>query len=170
MIEILPESNGNIIAARASGTLSGQDYNEVLIPRLEKVMAEKGKVRFLLDLGQDFKGWTLEALWDDAKFGWGSRNHFEKVALVGGSLWMELGAKAGGLLMGGELRTFDHDHRQEAWDWIKSQPRAEEITRTSPVSIDVAKKEDPVPRVIKPSKEKHTPRTNSHHSHKKSPR
>jgi hypothetical protein len=170
MIEILPESKGNIIGARASGTLSGQDYKDVLIPRLEKVMAEKGKVRFLLDLGQDFQGWTLEALWDDATFGWSSRNHFEKVALVGGSLWMELGAKAGGLLLGGELRTFDHDHLQEAWDWIKSHPKAEEITQTSPDSIDVAKKEGPALRIIKPAKERHSPKTNSHHSHKKTHR
>jgi len=36
---------------------------------------------------------------------------------------MEIGAKAGGLLMGGEIRTFDRDHLQEAWDWIKSHPR-----------------------------------------------
>ena len=138
MIEILPESKGNIIGVRASGTLTGQDYKEILIPRLEKVMEEKGKVRFLLDLGRDFQGWTLEALWDDAKFGWGSRNHFEKVALIGGSLWMELGAKAGGLLMGGELRTL----RAEEWDdwWREVAPRLEAeleaARRGAPVGVD----------------------------------
>jgi len=168
MIEFLPESHGNILGVRANGTLTGQDYKDVLIPRLEKVMEEKGKVRLLFDLGQDFQGWTLEALWDDARFGWGSRNRFEKVALVGGSLWMELGAKAGGLLMGGELRTFDHDRLQEAWDWIKAQPTAGEMRQIAPVvSIDKAKKENFVPREKKSDKERHSPKTNSHHSHKK---
>jgi len=80
---------------------------------------------------------------------------------------MELGAKAGGLLMGGAVRTFDRDHLQEAWDWTKSHPSAGEISQTSSVSIDVAKKGDPVPRETKSAKEKHTPKTNSQHSNKK---
>ncbi|UCE63807.1 MAG: STAS/SEC14 domain-containing protein [Nitrospirota bacterium] len=171
MIKILPESKGNIVGARASGTLTDQDYQEVFIPQLEKVIEEKGKVRLLLDLGQDFQGWTLEALWQDAKFGWGSRNNFEKVALVGGSLWMELGAKAGSLLMEGELRTFDRDHLQEAWDWIKSYPKAGEMTQPAPViSIDVAKKEDPIQKESKSAKERSASKTNSHHSPKKTHR
>jgi len=171
MIEILPESKGTIVGARASGTLTDQDYQEVLIPQLEKVIEEKGKVRLLLDLGRDFQGWTLEAVWQDAKFGWGSRNHFEKVALVGGSLWMELGAKAGSLFMDGEVRTFDQDHLQEAWDWITSHLGTGERTKPAPVmSIDVARGTDPVPGEHKPAKERHTSKTNSHHSHKKTHR
>lgn len=168
MIEILPESKGNIVGARARETLTGQDYKEVLIPRLERVLEAEGKVRFLLDLAQDFQGWTLEALWDDAKFGWTSRNHFEKFALVGGSLWIELGAKAGSFLMGGEVRTFDRHHLQDAWDWIKGQPTAGEMRKITPVvSIDVAKKEDSVQEEKKSGKERHSPKTNTHHFPKK---
>jgi hypothetical protein len=84
---------------------------------------------------------------------------------------MELGAKAGGLLMGGELRTFDHDRLQEAWDWIKAQPTAGEMGQIAPVvSIDFAKKKEPVPKEPKTAKQRHTPKRNSHHSPKKTHR
>ena len=33
---------------------------------------------------------------------------------------------------GGEVWTFDRDHLQEPWDWIKSHPSAGEIIQTSP--------------------------------------
>ena len=171
MIEILPESHDHIIGARASETLTRQDYNDILIPRLEKVMEGEGKVRFLLDLGQDFQGWTLDALWEDTIFGWGSRNNFEKVALVGASLWMELGAKAGALLMVGEVRTFDRGHLEEAWNWIKSRPKTGAMPETAPVvPIDVARRKKHVSREHKPAKERQTSKTNSHHSNKKTHR
>ena len=49
-------------------------------------MKGEGKVRFLLDLGQNFQGWTLDALWEDTIFGWGSRNNFEKESFLNNSL------------------------------------------------------------------------------------
>lgn len=48
MIEVLPESEGNVLGVRADGVLSGSDYEEVLIPRLEAIMGQ-GKARFLFD-------------------------------------------------------------------------------------------------------------------------
>ena len=164
MIEISPKSNGNIVGVRARGTLTGEDYQEVLIPRLDQVMVDKGKVRFLLDLGQDFHGWTFEALWNDAKFGWDRRNDFEKVALVGGSLWMVLGAKAGALLMSGEFRTFAQEQLQEAWDWIQSHPNGGAMTQSSTLPIDIPKaaKREPEQKEKKPAKLKDTPKTNPH--------
>lgn len=170
MIEILPESKGNLVGARATGSLTHQDYEEILIPHLKKMMRASGKVRFLLELGQDFEGWTLEALWDDAKFGWSSRKNFERVALVGGSLWMDLGAKAGGLLMDGELRTFGTDRLQEAWDWIRSQQSFGEVAATSPPGYsDNAQNEngEPLPKVKNIAKETHTPKSSPPHKRRR---
>jgi hypothetical protein len=48
MIEFMPEGKGNIVSIRATGTLTGADYEKVLIPRLEELFGEHGRLRVLL--------------------------------------------------------------------------------------------------------------------------
>ena len=69
MIELMPESAGNIVGIRATGTLTGADYEKVLIPRLEELFGEYGRLRILLCMDEEFAGWDLSAAWDDAAFG-----------------------------------------------------------------------------------------------------
>ena len=117
MIEVLPASQGNVLGMKASGTLTVQDYTDVLIPRLEGIMQD-GKARFLLEMGEEFQGWTWEAMWADTKFGFSHRNDFEKVAIVGASAWIEWGAKLGALIMSGEVRTYAATELNDAWNWL----------------------------------------------------
>jgi len=120
MIEILPESQGKTLGIKATGTLTDDDYKTILIPRLETIIRETGKARVLFHMDEDFHGWELDAMWDDAKFGAAHRQDFEKFAVVGGPRWVEWGAKVGALFMKTELRTFPNDQLQKAWEWIRS--------------------------------------------------
>jgi len=119
MIEVLPESEGNILVLKASGKLTDQDYKEVLIPRMESIIREHGKARLLLDLGEEFHGWEAAALRDDAHFGLSHRNDFEKMGVVGGPKWVEWGLKLAAMAMSGEIRSFQQSEREEAVNWIK---------------------------------------------------
>jgi SpoIIAA-like len=47
MIEFMAESSGNIVGVRATGALTDIDYKDILIPRLEKLFDEHGKLRIL---------------------------------------------------------------------------------------------------------------------------
>ena len=53
MIEVF-EHDGNIIYLQANGKLTHDDYQQVLIPRLEQVINEHGKARVLLAMGESF--------------------------------------------------------------------------------------------------------------------
>ena len=120
MLEILLESHGKFLGIRASGKLTDYDYKAVLLPRLESIIREQGKARLLCHMDEDFHGWDMDAMWDDAQFGVAHRNDFEKFALVGGPRWVEWGAKLGAMFMETEFRTFTSDQLQEAWEWIES--------------------------------------------------
>jgi len=120
MIEILPESQGNILGIRANGKLTDSDYKDVLIPHLENIIGEQGKARVFCQMGDDIHGWEGEAMWDDAKFGVVHRHDFEKFAVVGGTRWVEWGTKLGALFMKTNLRTFTGEQLPEAWEWIKT--------------------------------------------------
>ncbi|MGA2939214.1 MAG: STAS/SEC14 domain-containing protein [Syntrophobacteraceae bacterium] len=119
MIEVLPESKGNILVLRTLGKLTDADYKDVLIPSLDSIIREHGKARLLLDMG-DFHGLEAAALWDDAHFGLTHRNDFEKIGVIGGPRWIEWGVKLAAMIVSGEIRSFSPGEREEALNWIKA--------------------------------------------------
>jgi hypothetical protein len=120
MIEIMAESSGNIIGMKAIGTLTDADYEEMLMPRLERLFAQYQKLRVLFYMGEEFAGWTVSAAWDDARLGLNHRADFEKIAVVGGPGWIKWCAKFTAFLITGEIRTFSANQLQDAWDWVKA--------------------------------------------------
>jgi hypothetical protein len=118
MLKVLNESNGNRLAMRATDLLRDEDYEQTLIPKVESLLKEHGKLRFLLDCDEEFRGWAPVALWDDAKFGLKHSNDFEKIALVGAPLLAEWGARLANHLMDAEIETFETGEFEKAWHWL----------------------------------------------------
>jgi hypothetical protein len=120
MIEVMPESEGNVFGVKVSGKITGNEYEDVIIPGVEAILQEHDKLRFMWLLDENFQGAAAGAVWDDTKFGFKHRHDFEKLALVGGSKWMEWLTKLAARIISGETRTFPLEQTQEAWDWLKS--------------------------------------------------
>lgn len=118
MIEIMKESSGPMLAVKATGKLSGEDYTERWIPALRKMIEEHGKGRCLLYMDENFEGWELKAMWEDASFGFAHRNDFEKLAVVGGPKWVEWGTKVAGTMMDGEIKTYHAEELAAALKWV----------------------------------------------------
>jgi hypothetical protein len=120
MIEVMPESQGNVFGIKMSGKVTAQEYEDVIIPGLEAVFQEHGKARLMYLLDEGFQGAEAGAMWDDTKLGFKHRKDFDKLALVGGSKWMEWLTKLAAKFISGETRVFPAEQLQEAWDWLKS--------------------------------------------------
>lgn len=120
MLQVMPESQGNIIGFRVAGKLTDRDYQDILIPNLEALMHQHGKIRLLCCLDEEFAGMEAGAMWDDAKFFLPHKDDFEKMAMVGGPKWMQLGLKLFAPLMQGEARVFAAEELSEAWEWISA--------------------------------------------------
>ncbi len=121
MIEIMPESTDSMVAVKASGKLTHNDYATVWIPALKKGIEAHGKIDGLLYMDEDFEGWELEAMWDDTKFGFSHRNDFRRLAVVGGPKWVAWGAKLAALITDGEIKTFERSQLAEAISWVKGE-------------------------------------------------
>lgn len=117
MIEIMAESKDAMLAVKATKKLSGDDYTEVWIPALQEVIEKFSKARCLLYMDENFEGWELKAMWEDAKFGFAHRNDFDKLAVVGGPKWVEWGTKVAGIMMSGEVKTYEPEQLAEALKW-----------------------------------------------------
>ncbi|MEW5912567.1 MAG: STAS/SEC14 domain-containing protein [Thermodesulfobacteriota bacterium] len=120
MLEVLPQSTERALAVKASGKLSDDDYQKVLIPRLEEMIQRQGPASFMLVCAGDFQGWEAKAAWDDAAFGFKHRKDFAKMAVVGAPEWVNWGAKVGALFISGQLKTFPAGQEQAAWQWVTS--------------------------------------------------
>jgi hypothetical protein len=119
MFHIMPESAGKILGLRATGKLTDQDYQEVLLPTLENLLKQHGKIRLLCFLDEEFAGLEPGAMWEDAKFFFPHKDDFEKMAIVGGPKWIEVIMKLFAPLMQGEMRTFPQEQLPKAWQWLK---------------------------------------------------
>ena len=119
MIEILPETRGNLVAAKAGGTLTAQDYTDIWLPKLEAVIGAHGKIRALIYFDETFEGWDAGAMWQDAKFGFSHADDFEKIAVVGAAEWVETVVNLFGHLMQGTVETFPTGALEKAYAWIK---------------------------------------------------
>jgi len=117
MIEIMPESTERMLAVRATGTLTDEDYTATWIPALESIIGKFEVANALLYMDENFKGWEAKALWDDAKFGIRHRNDFRRIAIVGGSTWIKWGVRLGEMLMDCEVRVFEPEALSEAIRW-----------------------------------------------------
>lgn len=67
MIEIMKESEGNIVGIRATGMLTTADYNQVLVPKLAEILQRFDPLRALFYMDRDFMGWDLKAVWANTK-------------------------------------------------------------------------------------------------------
>lgn len=114
MISIKTE--GNIIYTLAQQKLTTEDY-EKLIPELERSVAEFNKIRWYFEM-EDFKGWELNAFWEDIKFDVKHANDFEKIAVVGEKKWQEWMTDAMKPFTSPTIKFFDFENRKKAKQWI----------------------------------------------------
>ncbi len=130
MFQEIPVSEKNIFAFRVSGKLTDEDY-KTFLPRLDVLIRGYGKLSLLFEL-DDFKGWALDAAWDDLKYGREHEGDFERIAVVGEKRWHRWIVSLAGLLTSTEIRFFDRDDLQLAWDWLREGDKALEPEEPAP--------------------------------------
>lgn len=119
MLELLDKKDGKVIGFKAQGTISGDDFHQILAPSLAAMIQDCGKARVLLHLGEGFQGFDLDALKEEA-FGSKVRDSLEKIAVVGGSWMINLQIRLGAAMLGGEVQTFASEELDDAWDWVRT--------------------------------------------------
>jgi SpoIIAA-like len=119
MIERLEESSGNIIGFRIHGKLSKEDYTDIFIPEIQRIIGTHEKARLLLHM-KHFGGWTLGGAWEDflnaPKF-----FSVERMAVVVDESWDEWMTWLFRLFaaIGIDIRFFREERLQEAWNWVR---------------------------------------------------
>ncbi|BBY12104.1 STAS/SEC14 domain-containing protein [Mycobacterium marseillense] len=120
MIDVMRESDGDVLGLRATNKLTMSDYRDVLVPAVQALLDRFGTLKVLFLIDEPFDGWTLRAAWVNTLFDIRHRNDFVKVAMVGAPRWERSCVNVAALLMSGELRTFDRERLDAAWGWVRA--------------------------------------------------
>lgn len=118
MLERTSGTNANVLHFQAIGKVTGDDYEQILIPALENALKAHGKIRFVYELGPQFEGFTGRALWDDAKVGLHHWRGFERTAIITDIDWIKHGVRLFEFVMPGPVRVFPSAERESALSWI----------------------------------------------------
>ena len=82
MLKLVSGFEHDTVAVVASGIVSGEDYEQLLLPVIESKLHDHASIRFWYEFSHDFKGITVSALWDDALLGLFHLSDFSKIAIV----------------------------------------------------------------------------------------
>jgi hypothetical protein len=120
MIEVIPDLPDGTVGFVAKGSLSSDDYEQVLIPAVDAALASNDKIRMLYVLGHEFDGMSAGAMWDDTRVGFSHITRWEKIAVVTDKDWMRHSVDVFGYLMPGEVKAFTEDDLDAARAWVVS--------------------------------------------------
>ena len=126
MIERITDLPDNVLGFKASGQITADDYQNVLVPAVEQKLKGHARVR-LLYVMPDGTTFTGGAAWEDAKVGMKHLTSFERVAVVTDIDWIENTVKAFGFALPGEVRVFDDDDLEEARQWVSEPPETSDL-------------------------------------------
>ncbi|MEP6866925.1 MAG: STAS/SEC14 domain-containing protein [Novosphingobium sp.] len=117
--ELLDGFPADVVAVKARGIITSQDYREVLLPFVEKKLKGHARLKLLFVLDEDFDSYSEAAAWDDLRFGFSHIGDFSKIALVTDIGWIRHGAKLFSPLVKADIHIFDVAELDDARSWIK---------------------------------------------------
>ena len=120
MIELIDELSGNVLGVRTRGKVTGEDYETVLMPAIDRILAEHDTIRLLFVAGDDLESFTVEAMWDDAKLGMKHMTKFDRIAFVTNKDWLKNSVKMFGFLIPCEVQTYGMAGYDDAAQWIQA--------------------------------------------------
>jgi hypothetical protein len=118
MIEILRDFPEAVVALSATGRVTRQDYETVLIPKVQEALARHDRIRCYYELGAGLSGFDGAAVWEDFKLGIGHLTRWERVAVVTDVEWIRLAVNFFRFLVPGETKVFPTAQAAEARRWI----------------------------------------------------
>src|SRR5512132_386371 len=117
MIEFLPETRGNLLAIKLSGTTTEQDYDK-LLSQADDIFDRERIEHLVLDWEQ-LKGWAPGARSVGTWFGMHHRASIGRVAIIADEKWADEVLRITDIFKAATVRRFAPSERGAAFAWIR---------------------------------------------------
>ena len=121
MLEIMNGFPEYIVAVSAKAIVSKDDYETVLIPRVDAALKKHEKIRFYYQLGAEFSGIEAAAAWEDLKLGVEHLANWERIAIVTDCKWIDYAVRALRFLIPADVRVYANADAEAARRWITAE-------------------------------------------------
>jgi len=129
MLETLSDLPPGVDGVNATGKISREDYEAVLVPLMDAARRDGRRLRFLYQVGPAFTGFTAGAAWEDAKIGLQSIRLFDACAVVTDVGWIRESTRLAAFLIPCPVKVFPVAERQAAVDWLQSLPEPATVSQ-----------------------------------------
>ncbi|GAB0155309.1 hypothetical protein CHRYSEOSP005_05700 [Chryseobacterium sp. Alg-005] len=125
MITIIPEAPENVAAFNATGEVTKEDFESVIIPHVKAKVDEFEELNYLLYLDTDVSNFTMGAWLQDALLGLKNLTKWNRTAIVTDQEGVQNFTDIFSVLMPGEFKSFPKENLYNALYWCKNGDEVE---------------------------------------------
>lgn len=118
MLQFIKNLPDDVVGIRATGEVTKDDYDKVLIPRIDELAKKQGKVNYLLVLETDVSSFSLAAWWGDLEITLKHFTEWDKIAVVSDQKSVEWFADIFKYFIPGKSKGFALHELDQAISWI----------------------------------------------------
>ncbi len=118
MITIIDTAPDNVAAFRATGEVTKEDYDNVVIPTIDALVKKQDSINFMLVLDTALSNFSIAALMKDLGVGLKHFTKWHKMAIVSESDAINKFTDVFSYIAPGEAKGFTHAQLEEATKWV----------------------------------------------------
>lgn len=124
MLQFINDLPEHVIGIHAVGEVSKDDYDKVLAPRLDELVAKQGEINYILVLENTISDFTAGAWYDELRLGLKHFTKWKKIAVVTDQKGVEWFTNTFRILIPGQSKGFPLDKLDEAVAWVTEKEEA----------------------------------------------
>jgi hypothetical protein len=125
MVELLPDFPPHVAAYRASGTISKDEYEQVVMARVDEVAAKYGRINFLVRLETGMENYSISAFTEYLKVSFEHFTKWNRMAIVSDQQWLRQTYNILSYLVPGEIKGFELKDFEAAKAWVSAPLEAD---------------------------------------------
>ena len=120
MVELLAGFPPHVAAYRASGEVHKEEYERVVMSRVDEVAAQYGKINFLVRLETGMEEYSLAAFLDYLKVSFEHFTRWNRMAIVSDQKWVRKIYDVLSPLVPGTIETYELKEYETAKQWVSA--------------------------------------------------
>lgn len=121
MVELLTDFPPHVAAYRAWGAISKEEYERMVMARVDEVANTFGKINFLVLLETPMHNYSISAFIDYLKVSFEHFTKWERMAIVTNEQWVRQAYKMLSHIVHGEIKGYELKDMDKAKAWVSAQ-------------------------------------------------
>ena len=118
MVELMTDLPDHVAAYKASEAISKEEYESIVMARVNEVAERYGKIDFLVLLETSMANYSIAAFIDYLKISFKHFTRWNRMAIVSDEAWVRKVYDILGHVVHGEIRVYEISELQKAKNWV----------------------------------------------------